>query len=74
MLLRLLLLTLAIWIAVVLVRDARRRRRARAAGAAPPAVATVRCAHCGVHLPSHLALQHVDGRHYCSPEHARGDG
>ena len=70
MMLRLLLLTLAIWIAVVLVRNALRRRQARPADR----VTTVQCARCGVHLPVKLALQHVDGRHYCSPEHARDDG
>ncbi len=73
MMLRLLLLTLAIWIAVVLVRNALRRRQARQARPADR-VTTEQCARCGVHLPVKLALQHVDGRHYCSPEHARDDG
>ena len=73
MMLRLLLLTLAIWIAVVLVRNALRRRQARQARPADR-VTTVQCARCGVHLPVKLALQHVDGHHYCSPEHARDDG
>ncbi|RLA37964.1 MAG: hypothetical protein DRR03_01580 [Gammaproteobacteria bacterium] len=68
-----LLLLLAIWIALVLIRDVLRRRRIRTTSSAP-VVTTVCCAHCGVHLPTHRALQHVDGRHYCSPEHARGDG
>ena len=69
---RLLLVLLAIWIALLLFRDARRRRRAR--GRPPQApVTTVRCARCGVHLPSSSALQHVDGRTFCCPEHARGD-
>jgi ribosomal protein S26 len=71
--LRLILVLLAIWIALVLVRDALRRRRAKAT----PRVAvetTVRCARCGVHVPTDRALQHVDGRRYCSPEHARDDG
>jgi uncharacterized protein len=69
--LRLLLIVLAVWIALLLVRDVLRRRRGTAR---PPAVtATVRCAHCGVHLPEADALQHVDGRSYCSIEHARGD-
>lgn len=73
MMLRLLLLTLAVWIAFVLVRDHLRRRQARRVTPSPP-VTTVRCARCGVHLPAERALQHVDGRHYCSPEHARDDG
>ncbi len=75
MMLRLLLLSLAIGIAYVLVRDALRRRRAqRTPPPQPPRVTTVQCARCGVHLPAGHALQHVDGRHYCSPEHARDDG
>lgn len=73
MMLRLLLLTLAIWIAMVLVREALRRRRARLTRPAAR-VSTVQCARCGIHLPANIALQHVDGRHYCSAEHARDDG
>ena len=73
MMIRTLLLLLAIWIALVIIRDAMRRRRARNAPM-DPVVATVSCARCGVHLPTHRALQHADGRHYCSPEHARDDG
>jgi hypothetical protein len=34
----------------------------------------VQCARCGVHLPVGTAIQHVDGRHYCSVDHARDDG
>ena len=68
---RFLLVLLAIWIALVLYRDAR-RRRARRRKPLPP-VTTVRCARCGVHLPASAALQHIDGRSFCSPEHARGD-
>jgi uncharacterized protein len=30
----------------------------------------VRCAHCGVHVPR-IEAQTVDGRHFCSREHAR---
>jgi hypothetical protein len=35
---------------------------------------TVQCARCGIHLPADRALQHSDGRLYCSLEHARDDG
>lgn len=28
----------------------------------------LRCAHCGVYVPEHLALPHKD-HHFCSPEH-----
>ena len=71
--LRLVLISLAVWIALVLIRDTLRRRRLRDATPSAP-VATVQCARCGVHLPAHLALQHSDGRRYCSLEHARDDG
>jgi len=30
----------------------------------------VRCAHCGVHVPR-VEAQALDGRHFCSSEHAR---
>lgn len=30
----------------------------------------VRCAHCGVHVPR-VEARTQDGRHFCSPEHAR---
>ncbi len=33
----------------------------------------VRCAHCGLHLPSSEAVA-ADGRLYCSQEHARLSG
>jgi len=69
--LRLLLIVLAVWIVLLLVRDTLRRRRDVPRPPAP--TPTVRCAHCGIHLPERDALQHVDGNIYCSPEHARGD-
>ena len=73
MMLRLLLMTLAVGIAFVLIRDAMRRRRTRNTTLGAP-VATVRCARCGIHLPAQHAFQHADGRQFCSPEHARDDG
>jgi uncharacterized protein len=73
MMLRLVLILLAVWIALVLIRDARRRRRLRGTPPSPP-VMTVQCARCGIHLPADRALQHSDGRLYCSLEHARDDG
>jgi hypothetical protein len=74
MMLRLVLILLAAWIALVLIRDSVRRRRLRRPPPPPPLVTTVQCARCGVHLPAHQALQHSDGRLYCSLEHARDDG
>ena len=63
--LRPILVFLAIWIALLLLRAAFARR----AGRAP--VTPARCAHCNMTLAPGTALQHSDGRVYCSPEHAR---
>jgi len=41
--------------------------------ATPPQVQTmVRCAHCGVHVPKDLALQHL-GRSYCCVAHCNAE-
>lgn len=67
---RLILLALALVILVWLVRRALAARRP----GTPPRGANdgelVRCAHCGVHLPRGEARL-LDGRDYCSDEHAR---
>lgn len=47
--------------------DAPAQAPARPAAPALP-LEMVRCAHCGVHLPSSEAIQ-ADGRPYCSPAH-----
>jgi uncharacterized protein len=48
-------------------RDAR-RDSAQAPGASAPVEDMVACAHCGVHLPTSLALQ-AERRSYCSAAH-----
>ncbi len=53
--------------------SAARQRRARATPRRPVPKrmqAMVRCAHCGVHLPSSEAV-HLDARTWCSRDHAR---
>jgi uncharacterized protein len=67
--LRLLIIALAVWLAVQLLRRA--LRPARRAGERPPAGNVPRmlpCAYCGVHVPESEAVRH-DGRVYCSREH-----
>jgi uncharacterized protein len=66
---RLLLLGAAIYVIYTLIRRL---------GAAKPQIGhshpadysdTVRCAHCGVHMPRDRALRSRDGHYYCTPEH-----
>lgn len=69
---RFLLLLVALFVLIWLVRGALGRRKG---GEAPAKSARgeaelVRCAHCGVHLPRGEART-ADGRDYCSEEHAR---
>jgi uncharacterized protein len=49
-------------------RDAAKAPRPPAEPAATPIEGMVTCAHCGVHLPSSLALQ-ARGLTYCSAAH-----
>lgn len=71
---------LAVLLLVWLLLGSARRRAKDARPAARPAPAEhpaahvegmVACAHCGVHLPSSLAVQ-AQGRVYCSAAHRDG--
>jgi uncharacterized protein len=68
-LLRLLLIALAVWIIVVLIRNHRSRQ---AMSKKQPDKATVDrivpCAICGTHVPESEAI-HEAGKVYCSPAH-----
>jgi uncharacterized protein len=69
---RILLLLVALFILIWLVRSA---LAARKRGGAPQAPGPeqgelVRCAHCGVHLPR-AESRSAGGRNYCSEEHWR---
>ena len=75
-----LVVVVALWALLKRSQGARRGRDAREAqgpaaapsSAAPPvrpAQDMVRCAHCGLHLPSADAV-HAGGRSYCGAEHA----
>jgi uncharacterized protein len=69
---RFILLVVALFILIWLVRSALAGRSRRGEGP-PPGPARgelVRCAHCGVHLPRSESRD-ADGRQYCSEEHGR---
>ena len=68
---RFILLVLALFVLIWLVRSALAVRGKR--GAAPPGEGRgelVRCAHCGVHLPRTESFA-AGGRQFCSEEHGR---
>lgn len=59
---------IAFWIWNGNRKEALRERRAAQAPRVPQA--TVRCAHCGVHVVRQEGVQH-DGQWFCGKEHAR---
>jgi uncharacterized protein len=68
-LLRLLLIALAVWIIVVLIRNRRSRQAALKNRQDHQAVDRILpCAVCGIHVPEGEAI-HEAGKVYCSPEH-----
>jgi len=65
-LLRLIFITLAVWVLIALIRSYMRRA---AAPKQPQRIGTiVRCAKCGLHVPQGEALLQ-DERYYCSAAH-----
>jgi len=71
MIIRLIVIGLLIWVFFLVFKQVKRRqRRDRENGEKPnePPAKIVRCAHCGVHIPSSDALFR-DERAYCCPEH-----
>jgi len=69
---RLLLLIVALFVLVWLVRGLliTRKRAAPPQAPAPAAAELVHCAHCGVLLPR-VESRSAGGREYCSEEHGR---
>ncbi|MBA3979689.1 MAG: hypothetical protein C0462_03720 [Alcanivorax sp.] len=64
-LIRVLVLALLIYVVWRLIKSVTSRQRS----ATPPDTQRMlRCAHCGVHVPEHLALPHKDV-HFCSSAH-----
>jgi len=68
-LLRLLLIALAVWIIVVLIRNrSSRQATLKKRHDSQRIDSIVPCAVCGTHVPEDEAL-HEAGKVYCSPEH-----
>jgi uncharacterized protein len=67
---RFILLVIALFALIWLVRGALGKRRGGHPETPPARAALVRCAHCGVHLPEADARSAL-GRHFCSEEHLR---
>ncbi len=65
---KILLLGLALWLVLTLLKQYRRSVDAPREDA-PPSEDMVRCAVCGVHLPKAECIE-KNGRHYCCPEHS----
>lgn len=64
------LLVIALVIGILwLLRRLRRRLMARRTTARPRYLETVRCGHCGVHLPRNQAVGSPREGYYCSEEH-----
>lgn len=72
-LLRLLLIALAVWIIIILLRNRRSRQVPPKEQADKPRIDTiVPCAVCGTHIPEGEAI-HEAGKVYCSVEHRDQD-
>ena len=66
---RLLIIAVAVWLAVQLLRRLLGLREPRPSQSAPSAVPRMLpCAYCGVHVPEDEAVTRA-GRAYCSTEH-----
>lgn len=65
---RYVLLIIAIWLGVLIVRHFWRQRQAMTATRELPEQDMVRCAQCGLHLPKREALA-SSGEFYCSERH-----
>ncbi len=68
---RILIVLISIWVVLRLAKAWLRMKSRPAAPARPAAIAPMeRCAHCGVFQPRSEGLE-INGRFYCSAEHAR---
>ena len=66
---RLLLIALAVWIIITLLRSRRKRQDALKKQQGSQNIGKiVPCEICGTHIPENEALHHA-GKVYCSPEH-----
>jgi len=65
---RFLIIGLAAWLAIALIRRLYFKPRASTPRPLEQYVKTIACRHCGVHVPREQALK--QGEHfYCSPQH-----
>jgi uncharacterized protein len=69
-LVRIILIAILIWLAIRLVRSAIIRYRGLTERRRPAVPRMLPCAHCGLHVPEHEAIER-DGNVYCSEEHYR---
>ncbi len=69
---RFLLIILAIWIVVMILRYFLQQERREAKRKLPTATDTVKCARCGLHLPRDEAIA-SGGQWYCSERHRLED-
>lgn len=67
------ILLVVVVVAAVLLLMRGLRRRDQPPGAVPAPEDTVRCAHCGLHLPRVESVS-SGGRHFCSEQHRRDAG
>lgn len=70
---RFIILGLAIWIAIQIIRRLYRNRTPRNPPAPDRYLETVACQQCGVHIPREQALTQ-DKLYYCSPQHRDAEG
>lgn len=66
---RILIIAVAVWLAILLLRRALRTEVSRAPRTRGDVPRMLPCTRCGVHVPESEAVT-VDGRTYCSKEHA----
>lgn len=69
-LLRIILIALAVWIVIVLIRNARAKKQTTDQRPEKQVENMVECAHCGVHLPENEAIREGSD-FYCCDEHRR---
>lgn len=72
-LLRILLIALAVWIVIILVRNARQGKQVRDKRPRDKVENMVECATCGVHLPEKEAICEGD-TFFCCEAHRRQAG
>ncbi|MEJ2345037.1 MAG: PP0621 family protein [Gammaproteobacteria bacterium] len=65
---RSIVLIVAIWLAITIIRQMLRNQRPEPKPRSLPTGNMVRCAHCGLHIPQDEALRNGED-YYCSERH-----